>query len=139
MKILGSLVGLLMGVSYLRGQAPPKSVWDGVYSADQAKRGKTVSGEECARCHAETLTGGENAPALVGDDFIARWKDQTVGDLFEKIRTTMPTDSPGRLGRKEYADVLAFILNSNKFPAGSKELPGDAGPLNQIKITPKPE
>src|SRR4051812_34168550 len=85
----------------------PRSVWDGVYTTAQAQRGKALSGEECARCHSESLGGGEAAPALAGDAFVERW--QNAGELFEKIRSTMPTDSPGRLGRQEYADILAYI------------------------------
>src|SRR5258706_406718 len=95
-----ALTGALTAGCILLAQAP-RSVWDGVYSAEQAKRGQTISGEECARCHSESLGGGENAPALAGEAFLARWQDMTLGDLFEKIRTTMPTDSPGRLGRQE--------------------------------------
>src|SRR5215831_4689712 len=88
-----------------------RSVSDGVYTTAQADRGKLLSGEECARCHSESLGGGEAAPPLAGEAFVARW--QNAGDLFEKIRTTMPTDSPGRLGRREYADILAYILSVN--------------------------
>ena len=113
----------------------PRSVWDGVYTTVQAGRGKLLSGEECARCHSESLGGGEAAPALAGEAFVARW--QNAGELFEKIRTTMPTDSPGRLGRQEYIDILAYILSVNKFPAGAKELPKETAELNSIRIEDK--
>ena len=117
--------------------AQSRSVWDGVYTDDQAKRGQTIAGEECGRCHSANLLGGENAPELAGESFRERWNGQTLGDLFEKIRTTMPTDSPGRLSRQDYSDVLAYILSVNKYPAGSKELDKDADPLKQIKIEAK--
>ena len=132
MRIFGW--ALVLGAGILIAQSQ-RTVWDGVYTAAQAGRGKAFSGEECARCHSETLGGGEAAPALAGEAFIARW--QNVGELFEKIRTTMPTDSPGRLGRQEYADILAYILSVNKFPAGTQELAKDAAELNAIRIEPK--
>jgi mono/diheme cytochrome c family protein len=131
MRNLFWMVVLSGGILIAQSQ---RSVWDGVYTAAQARRGQTLSGEECARCHSETLGGGEAAPALAGDGFVARW--QNAGELFEKIRTTMPTDSPGRLGRQEYADILAYILSVNKFPAGAQELGKDAAELSAIRIEP---
>jgi mono/diheme cytochrome c family protein len=129
-----ALTLMVIAVVVVLGQTA-RSVWDGVYTTAQAGRGKLLSGEECARCHSESLGGGEAAPALAGEAFVARW--QNVGELFEKIRTTMPTDSPGRLGRREYADILAYILSVNKFPAGTKDLPGETAELNSIKIENK--
>lgn len=125
---------MIFAVVVALGQTP-RSVWDGVYTTAQAGRGKLLSGEECARCHSESLGGGEAAPALAGEAFVGRW--QNAGELFEKIRTTMPTDSPGRLGRQEYTDILAYILSVNKFPAGAKELPKETAELNSIKIEDK--
>jgi hypothetical protein len=57
-----------------------------------------------------------------------------VGDLFERIRTTMPLDNPGRLSRQQNADVIAFVLKANGWPAGATELASDAGTLRQIRI-----
>jgi mono/diheme cytochrome c family protein len=127
---------ILTPVLFFAAEAP-RSVWEGVYSAEQSQRGQKTYNEECSRCHAEALTGGENSPELVGADFLARWNGQTAGDLFEKMRTSMPTDSPGRLGRQQYADVLAYILNANKFPPGPKELDRETAALKQIKIEAK--
>jgi cytochrome c len=119
------------------GQPASRSVADGVYSQAQAKRGEIDSGEECARCHSASLLGGENnAPPLVGDAFQSRWKERTLGDLFRKISTTMPTDSPGRLSKSEYIDILAFILNANQYPSGQTDLRPDIDSLQQIKMGP---
>jgi len=111
-----------------------KSVWDGVYTEDQAKRGETVSKEECVRCHGQALSGGEEAPPLAGAGFVANWNGSTMGDLFERIRISMPTDAPGRLTRQENADILAYILTLNKFPAGKTELDRQSDALKQIKF-----
>ena len=43
-----------------------RSVWDGVFTADQAKRGHQVYTNVCASCLGSELTGGESAPALAG-------------------------------------------------------------------------
>jgi hypothetical protein len=73
-------------------------------------------------------------PPLVGGGFTSNWNDLTLGDLFERIRNTMPLDAPGRLSRQQNADVIALILKSNAWPAGATELAPDAGALKQIKI-----
>ena len=117
-----------------------KSVWDGVFTEEQAKRGETISKEECVRCHGQVLSGGEEAPPLAGAGFVANWNGSTMGDLFERIRISMPTDAPGRLTRQENADILAYILSLNKFPAGKTELDRQSEVLKQIKfVASKPQ
>src|ERR1017187_1344058 len=111
-----------------------KSVWDGVYTDEQAKRGETISKEECVRCHGQALSGGEEAPPLAGAGFVANWNGSTMGDLFERIRISMPPDAPGRLTRQENADILAYMLSLNKFPPGKTELDRQSDSLKQIKF-----
>jgi len=117
--------------------AATRSVWDGVYSKEQARRGQTVYGQECAKCHSENLAGGEASPPLVGAEFLSRWNGKTAGDLYENIRTTMPREDPASLSTRQYADLLAYILSANEFPPGDKELDRDAAVLNEIRIEPK--
>src|SRR5262249_53111171 len=113
--------------------------WDGIYTAEQAARGKAFYAEKCGSCHGTDLTGGESAPALMGGDFTSNWNGLTVGDLFERIRTTMPANAPGRLPRDQIADILAFMLNVNEFPAGKTELDRQTEVLKQIRFeTVKP-
>ncbi len=107
-----------------------KSQWDGVYTPDQATRGETIYGEQCSSCHGSDLTGGEMAPGLADDYFAANWNDLTLGDLFERIRISMPEDDPGSLSRQQNADVLAFILFKGKYPPGETELPAATEVLN---------
>jgi mono/diheme cytochrome c family protein len=108
--------------------------WDGVYTDGQAKRGESVYGQYCATCHGADLGGGEMAPSLVGGEFNANWNDLSLGELFERIRKTMPQNSPGSLTRVQNADVVAFILSKGKFPSGSTELPNATEALNAIKF-----
>ena len=116
---------------------PTQSVWDGVYTEEQANRGKQGYAEQCASCHGPELTGGEMAPALAGGEFMAGWDGLTVGDLFERIRISMPQNAPGSLSGQQNADILAFVFNANKFPAGEQELPKEAGILKTIKFEVK--
>ena len=116
------------------GAAADASVWDGVYTAEQTRRGETAYLSACASCHGTALEGGDMTPALVGGVFTSNWNDLTVGDLFERIRTTMPLDNPGRLSRQQYADVIAFMLKANGWPAGTGDLTSDLAALKQIRI-----
>lgn len=123
----------------LRAQEPAesRSVWDGVYTEEQAKRGETVYKKECGACHGEMLTGGESAPPLTGGSFQANWNGLTLGDLFDRIRKTMPQSKPGSLTRQQGSDVLAFMLSMNKFPAGKTELYRQSEMLKEIRFETK--
>ena len=134
---LGLLIAALLSGGSLvlpHAQEQSSSVWDGVYTDDQAKRGEALYGRECASCHGAMLTGGEAAPPLTGGAFLSNWNGLTMGDLFERTRTTMPLTKPGKLPRDTIADILAYILSANKFPAGSTELPKRTEMLKQIRI-----
>lgn len=127
-------VGLSVGVSVtaLRGQQS-RSVWDGVYTKEQALRGEALYAEHCASCHGGSLAGAEMAPPLTGLTFNANWDGLTVGDLFDVIRVSMPQDDPSKLGAQQKADILAHILSVGKFPAGTTELPREIPVLKQIR------
>jgi mono/diheme cytochrome c family protein len=109
------------------------SVWDGVYSAEQATRGAAVYDKQCAQCHGPGGAGGGSAPALLGPAFSANYDGQTVGDLFERNRTTMPPGREGQLEGQDNADIIAFILQVNKFPAGPAPLPTQSVILRNIQ------
>jgi len=109
---LATLVGLRTTV---HAQPPTKSVWEGVYTEEQAKRGGPLYSENCASCHGPELMGGEMAPPLATGDFLSGWDGLTLGDLFERMRISMPQNAPGSLSGQQNADILAFILGANKF------------------------
>ena len=111
-----------------------RSVWDGVFTADQAKRGQEVYAKECASCHGSDLTGGESAPPLAGPGFLSNWTSLTVGDLFERTRVSMPANNPGKVARAQIADLMAYLLSSNRFPEGKVELDKQVEALKQIRI-----
>jgi mono/diheme cytochrome c family protein len=143
MKIKAAAVALIpfAAVFLLRAtvhaQPPTKSIWDGVYTEAQATRGKALYSENCASCHGGELTGGEMAPPLAGGEFMAGWDGLTIGDLFERVRISMPQNAPGSLSGQQNADILAFMFSANKFPPGQTEMPKEAGILKQIKFEVK--
>jgi mono/diheme cytochrome c family protein len=114
---------------------PARTVWDGVYTEEQATRGQAQYLRACASCHAADLRGGSTAPSLVEESFSFQWADTSVGELFERIRMLMPSDRPNSLSSQTYRDVVAFILQANKFPYGEKELDTEVEALRQILIT----
>ncbi|HEY2152890.1 MAG TPA: cytochrome c [Vicinamibacterales bacterium] len=113
--------------------AQGKSTQDGVYTAEQAKRGEAVFTRACASCHQPDLSGDGQTPALVGKDFNMDWIDTTMGDLYDRTKISMPADKPGSLSPAEVADVLSFILSKGGFAAGQTELPSDPATLKTIK------
>lgn len=132
-----AVLGLVLGISALtlKAQTATRNVWDGVYTADQATQGKAVFADKCATCHGADLNGAEMAPPLVGAMFMGDWVGQSADDLFTRIHTTMPANDPGSLSNDQTAQVLAYILSMNQFPAGSTALPSDDASLTPIAIT----
>lgn len=120
--------------------APPKkmsqSVWDGVYTDAQASRGERTYGRSCEQCHGPDLAGDPvmEIPALSLDSFMTSWNGRSVKDLFDTVRRAMPKDKPGSLGTGAYVDVVAYLLEANKFPSGSRELPRTPEQLDTIVI-----
>ena len=116
------------------GAQAPASVLAGIYTSAQAERGAKVFSENCAPCHGDKLEGADPIPPLAGADFVSHWKN--VGEIFDKISNTMPQMAPASLKPEEYADVLAFVLSQNKFPAGATELAPKMDALTAIKVEP---
>jgi mono/diheme cytochrome c family protein len=132
-------LALSLGASVmaLKAQDAARTVWSGVFTADQAAQGKTVFESKCANCHGAEMNGGEMAPPLAGGTFTSNWSGQSLGDLFTRIHTTMPANDPGSMNNAEVAQVLAYILSFNQFPAGATPLPSDEAALGKIAITEK--
>ncbi len=114
--------------------AQEQSVNSGVYTEAQATRGAAVYAKECASCHGPGLDGDGAAPALAGAEFLNNWNGTSVGDLLDRMRISMPPGNPGSVPVQAKADIVAHVLKSNKFPAGTTELAKDLEPLKLIKI-----
>jgi S-disulfanyl-L-cysteine oxidoreductase SoxD len=138
--VLAMLTSLALSRGAAALQETTASVWDGVYSDVQAQRGETTYRQACVNCHGPELEGADMTPPLTGGAFTANWNDLTLGDLFERIRATMPLDKPNTLTRQQNADLVAFLLKANQWPSGATELSREPGALKQIRIqTSKPE
>ena len=109
-----------------------QTVWDGMYTDEQAARGEMLYQEWCASCHAPDLSGGDLAPGLGGGEFVWNWSGLTVGQLFEGLRISMPQENPSSVTRAQKADILAFMLRANEFPGGEQELVGRSEILDQF-------
>ena len=132
-----------LGGALVHAQAPA-SVWDGVYTQQQAKRGESLYKQECAACHGATLEGNAQTeraqklervlPPLSGDVFKGNWNGRPLSDLFDKMKRTMPRDDPGKISRSQNADILAYMLKFNEFPSGKAELPADPSLLTETRF-----
>ncbi len=118
----------------------PPSVWDGVYTPEQADRGQAAYTKNCSGCHQTSLGGRGEVPALKGDGFMERWRDYSLRPLFSLIKTEMPplrfrTPETKPLADEMYVDIMAYLLKSNGFPPGTRELALDK--LNDVQILGK--
>jgi mono/diheme cytochrome c family protein len=107
---------------------------DGVYTAAQSARGKGFYSDTCINCHGGELDGVEDAPPLAGKPFMSKWGGLPVGALHAFIDKNMPPGNGGALGAVSEADIVAYILSKNNFPAGSNALPADPQSLAGISI-----
>ena len=112
-----------------------KTIWDGVFTDDQAGRGQKIYAVSCAPCHKADLLGDSGTPALAGADFFSRFNGSSVDDLVKTIRASMPQDAPDSLGTPAYVDLVGFLLKANGGAAGAAELSQDSAVLKQIRIT----
>lgn len=113
------------GTSATADGAPP-----GIYTEAQATKGEAAFAKHCGECHSPA--------AHTGAGFMELWDGRTAFDLFDQIRSTMPNDKPGKLGRGQYAEIVAYLLQLNGLPAGDKPLPSKDEQLQQIVIQAPP-
>jgi mono/diheme cytochrome c family protein len=106
--------------------AAARSTRAGVYSAAQAARGREIYLLNCVSCH----TPASHA----GPEFVTKWDGKSLAELFDYIRTSMPKSDPGVLSRREYVNVLAYLLRMNGMPAGAAELAADSTRLRNIRL-----
>ncbi|HVL67732.1 MAG TPA: cytochrome c [Vicinamibacterales bacterium] len=116
-------------------QSPAPRIWQGVYTAAQAERGKSVYDTSCVRCHGADLAG-TTAPPLKGERFMSTWGGETVSRLFDKIRDTMPPLFGTFVSEASKVDIVAYILHTNGYPAGKIELTG-GNELASMQIVPR--
>ena len=106
------------------------SVGNTFYTSRQASRGNGLFRDNCVSCHSSS--------EFAGSSFERRWRNRSVGDIYEFILYSMPDDNPGGLPEQTYADIIAYLLELNDFPAGESELPTSMDALMEMKIWEDP-
>lgn len=138
------------GVSRTVSAQATRSITSGVYTVDQARRGGDQYRKRCILCHLDNGQGREaepvivgqsleregdaEAPPVAGEPFLTKWNGKTADAVYDLMRKTMPVGSAGSLSAQEYADVLAYLLQLSKLPAGQQELPAAPDQLGLITI-----
>jgi len=118
------------------------SIRDGVFTPEQARRGKVAYTGPCDRCHGFKLDGAPDdpdmlpAPPVAGPKFLRKWNGRTLVSLFEYVRTTMPSNNPGYLSDAEIADIVAYMLSVSGIPTGGEALQPDREALARIVVEP---
>jgi mono/diheme cytochrome c family protein len=134
--VLATIFAADAGIVAIRApQAAPRSVKDGVYTTAQASAGKIAYADKCASCHGTMASATPDMAPLLNDYvFQDTWKTRSVGDLFERIRNTMPQNQEGTLSPQSTAEIVAYILSANQLPVGAEALDDDVDVLKQIKM-----
>ena len=105
------------------------STLTGIYTDEQAARGKDVYIVSCKSCH--------TADTHTGETFAKWWKGKQLSELFNFVASRMPKNDPGSLALADVADVTAYLLKMNAMPVGAGELPPDADSLKRFRIEVK--
>lgn len=115
-------------------RAQGKTLLEGIYSEAQSTRGATAATASCTVCHGDQLKGSDMGPGMGTAEWKKAWAGRSLGELFDKIKTTMPANDPGSLNAAATADLVAYILKLGGYPAGSSDLPADQAALGAVKI-----
>lgn len=130
-------------VAQVESEAPAeggeRTIFDGVYTEEQADRGMGFFGPDCATCHSNTARGSSAAPGLIGYTLDSKYADQSLYTYFDYMRANMPPGNAGWFTDQEYADIVAYLLELHGAPAGDAELEGTEEALSTIMIVPTPE
>ena len=135
--VVGSLAvlgALTQRLSAYQADKPVRTVWDGVFSKEQAKRGEALYNQHCSSCHGPDLSGNDEAAPLTGSAFLSNWDGLSIADLTERVRVSMPPNNLGKLNRQQITDILSYVLSVNSFPAGKSELDPKAELQKQLRI-----
>lgn len=117
-----------------RAEQAPSSTWSGAFTEAQAKLGQAAYTKHCSECHGQDLAGDGYAPGLKGPDFMTNWNGLTVGELYDRIRVSMPPSDPNAVTPKEKVEIVAYLLKEAGFPAGTAELPSAVDAMKTIKF-----
>jgi mono/diheme cytochrome c family protein len=138
--LLVAALGTTLGALGQTAERDTRSIRDGVFAAEQARRGQAAYTGPCDRCHGFKLDGAPDdpdmlpAPPVAGPKFLRKWNGRTLAALFDYVRTTMPTNNPGYLSGAEVADIVAYMLSVSGMPAGEDALAPEPEALAGVVI-----
>ena len=115
--------------------APPA-----LYTRAQAVAGAQVYAVKCVSCHGANLQGVA-APSVAGADFLTTAQNDkwTLSIIRYIVFNLMPRNSPASLPPAEGAELMAYLLASNCYPAGATPFPSTEPPeFATIKLGPLP-
>jgi S-disulfanyl-L-cysteine oxidoreductase SoxD len=123
-RFLGALTVIFLcwlfpAVAATQDKPATRTVWDGVYAAEQAARGKLEYQTQCETCHGAELASGR---PITGRDFLERWREDRLDPLFNYIKAAMPRGKGGSLTEAVYLDIFTYVLQRNGFPVGTESL-----------------
>jgi cytochrome c5 len=136
-----ALAAILAAVLFPSANAA--SIWAGVYTEAQARRGEAIYPSVCGRCHGYKLDGAPDdpdmfpTPPIAGPKFLRKWNGASLATLFEYTRTTMPEINPASLSDQEFVALIAYMLSFSGTPPGSVELEPDILSLAEIELEPQ--
>jgi mono/diheme cytochrome c family protein len=136
-------IGVAATAAAQSASSPSATIWDGVYTVEQARRGEAAYTGPCDRCHGSKLDGAPEdpvmlpAPPVAGAKFLRKWRGQSLAMLFEYTRATMPSNNPGYLNDSDVADIIAYMLAVSGAPAGSEVLQSSSVALAGLMIVPR--
>jgi cytochrome c-type protein NapC len=111
-----------IGHVYVEPRSARGSAASGWYTVEQADAGKQLFEGSCSHCHGTKLEGMAGAPALSG----ASWKQRFAGakllTVWGEIKGPMAQYANVTLSAQQALDILAFLLEQNGLPAGTRPL-----------------
>jgi mono/diheme cytochrome c family protein len=131
--LVGMAIAALAAVAMLAYPAREAGAAEGVYTAEQARRGRAIYDNKCASCH----EGGSMGPELSGDGFRTNWQSKTAGAFYSRVVESMPADDPGTLSPTETFAIVAYVLQMNGLPAGSTAI-ASLSELNAVQFSREP-
>ena len=117
---------------------PFPTIWSGVYTTDEADRGKQTAANLCGRCHGPELKGTDTAPGLTGARFFDRWNNLMLLDVIAWIQSAMPGDHGFFVTAKQSREIVGYMLRESGAPSGRAPISDDINVLNQILVIRKP-
>jgi len=117
-----------------------RTIWDGVFTAEQAAAGAGLYTTNCAGCHGKTGRGSPGGPGITGANLNKKWEEISLLDFYTFAHTKMPPGKAGTIGNEQdYVNIVAYILDLHGAEPGDSQLVYNEEQLGNIYIVRKPK